>query len=69
MAKKVFAGNGLSRTAMIFKIALIARHKLTLPEMNKFRDINPRNLEHLYNGVIESGNQGDAQFALSLILK
>lgn len=69
MAKKVFAGNGLSRTAMVFKIALIAGHKLTPPEMNKFRDINPRNLEHLYNGVLESGDKGNAQFALSLILK
>ena len=32
MKKTRFAGNGLSRTAMLFKIATIAGHKLTIPE-------------------------------------
>ena len=34
MATK-FAGNGLSRTAMVFKIATLAGHKLTVPELNR----------------------------------
>ena len=41
MAKKVFLGNGLSRTAMVFKIATLAGHKLTVPELNRIKDINP----------------------------
>lgn len=49
--KRVFAGNGLSRTAMIFKIASIAGHKLTVPEMNRIKDVNPRALERVYDAV------------------
>ena len=64
-----FAGNGLSRTVMIFKIANIAGHKLTPPEMNKFKDINPRSLEHVYNEVVRMNDPGNAAFALSFILK
>ncbi len=67
--KKIFAGNGLSRTAMIFKIATIADHKLTVTEMNKFNTINPRSLEQVYNEVIHKPDAGNAAFALSLILK
>ena len=65
---KTFAGNGLSRTAMIFKIATIAGHKITVPEMNKFKDVNPRRLEGMYNEVLRTNDAGNARFALSLIL-
>ena len=41
MAKNVFAGNGLSRTAMVFKIATLAGYKLTVPELNRIKDVNP----------------------------
>lgn len=67
--KKIFAGNGLSRTAMVFKIATIANHQLTVTEMNKFKTINPRSLEQVYNEVIRTSDAGNAAFALSLILK
>lgn len=68
--KPMFAGNGLSRTAMVFKIALVAGHKLTVPELNKIKDVNPRSLERVYDQVIGvGGTSGDAQFALKLILK
>ena len=53
--KRVFAGNGLSRTAMIFKIASIAGHKLTVPEMNRIKDVNPRALERVYDAVAGGG--------------
>lgn len=68
MATK-FAGNGLSRTAMVFKIATMANHKLTVPELNRIKDINPRSLERVYNQIIGGGTSGDAMFALKLILK
>ena len=67
--KKIFAGNGLSRTAMVFKIAMVAGHKLTVPEMNRIKDINPRALEQVYNTVLGGVSQGDALFALRLVLK
>lgn len=54
---------------MVFKIATVAGHKLTPPELNKIKNINPRSLEQVYNQVIGGGNSGDAMFALSLILK
>lgn len=55
MSKAKFAGNGLSRTAMIFKIATIAGHKLTVPEMNKIKEVNPRNLERVYDHITNGG--------------
>jgi len=57
MAKNKFAGNGLSRTAMIFRIATIAGHKLTVPEMNKIKQVNPRNLERVYDQIVNGGGQ------------
>ena len=69
MSRKTFAGNGLSRTAMIFKIATVAGHKLTVPEMNKIKDVNARRLEQVYNEVVRANDAGNAAFALSLILK
>ncbi len=64
-----FSGNGLSRTAMLFKIALVAGHKLTVTEMTRFKNINPRSLEQVYNEVIRVNDAGNARFALSLLLK
>jgi len=69
MAKKVFLGNGLSRTAMVFKIATLAGHKLTVPEMNRIKTINPRALEKVYDSVVGGVSKGDALFALRLVLK
>ena len=54
---------------MLFKIALVAGHKLTVTEMNKFKDVNPRSLEQVYNEVMRVGDPGNALFALKLILK
>ena len=68
MTKTKFAGNGLSRTAMIFNIAKVAGHKLTIPELNKIKDVNPRNLERVYDQVVNGASKGDAQFAVNLVL-
>ena len=67
--KSPFGGNGLSRTAMLFKIATLGGVKLTVPQLNKIKDVNPRQLEHVYDEVVRMGDQGNARFALSLILK
>ena len=70
MATKKILGNGMSRTAMVFRIATVAGHKLTVPEMNRIKDINPRALERVYDTVLGGGvSKGDALFALRLILK
>ena len=61
--------NGMSRTAMLFKIATLAGHRLTIPEMNRFKEVNPRQLEHVYEEVVRMGDPGNALFALRLILK
>ena len=67
--RRGFLGNGLSRTAMVFKIATLAGHKLTVPEMNRIKDINPRALERVYDSVLGGVSKGDALFALRLVLK
>lgn len=64
-----FKGNGMSRTAMIYKIATMAEHKLTIPEMNRIKDVDPRTLERLYDEVLRKGDKGNAQFALNLLLE
>lgn len=66
-----FGGNGLSRTAMLFRIATMAGHRLTVTELNRIRDINPRQLERTYEAVTGGVEmtKGDALFALRLILK
>ena len=69
MATKKILGNGMSRTAMVFRIATAAGHKLTVPEMNRIKDINPRALERVYDTVVGGGSKGDALFALRLVLK
>ena len=70
-ARRGFLGNGLSRTAMLFRIATMAGHRLTVPELNRIKDINPRQLEHTYEAVTGGVGmtKGDALFALRLILK
>jgi len=67
--KSKFAGNGLSKTAMMFKIAMVAGHKLTVPEMNKFKEVNARSLERVYDEVLRVGDKGNALFALKFLLK
>ena len=64
-----FAGNGLSRTAMLYKIATLAGRKLTPVELNQIKNINPRRLESVYNEVILTNDKGQAAFALQFILK
>ena len=68
--KSPFLGNGLSRTAMLFRIATMAGHRLTVPELNRIKDINPRQLERTYEAVTGRAGmtKGDALFALRLIL-
>ena len=66
---QAFRRNGLSRTAMIFKVATIACHKLTVVEMNKIKDVNPRSLERVYDEVVRVNDADNARFALGLLLK
>ena len=54
---------------MVFKIATLAGHKLTVPELNRIKDINPRALERVYDSVVGGVSKGDAMFALRLVLK
>jgi len=68
MTATKFAGNGLSRTAMLYKIASVAKHKLTVVEMNKFKDVNPRSLERVYDEVLRVGDKDNALFALKFLL-
>ena len=64
-----FTGNGLSKTAMIFKIATVACHELTIVELNKIKDINPRSIEGVFDEVFKFRDRDTAKFALSLLLK
>lgn len=50
--RRGFLGNGLSRTAMVFKIATLAGHELTPVELNRIKYINPRALERVYDSVL-----------------
>jgi hypothetical protein len=36
--------------------------------MNKFKDVNPRSLERVYDEVLRVGDAGNARFALKMIL-
>lgn len=54
---------------MLYKIATLAGHRLTIPEMNRIKDVNARQLEHVYEEVVRIGDPGTALFALRLILK
>ena len=59
----------MSRTAMLFKIATLGGVKLTPTLLNKVKDVNPRQLERVYDEVVRMGDKGNALFALKLILK
>ena len=43
--------------------------KLSIPQLNKIKDVNPRSLERVYDEVVRQGDKDNARFALSLILK
>lgn len=64
-----FAGNGLSKTVMVFKIATLGGVTLSIPQLNKIKELNPRQLERVYDEVIRVGDKANALFALRLILK
>ena len=68
-ARRVFLGNGLSRTAMVFKIATMGGVRLTPTLLNKIKDVDPRSLERVYDEVVRVGDKTNALFALKLILK
>lgn len=46
---------------MLFKIATVAGHRLTVPEMNKFKNVNPRSLERVYDEVLRIGDDDTPQ--------
>jgi len=54
---------------MIFRIAAMGGVELTIPMLNKIKDVNPRSLERVYDEVLRVGDAGNARFALRLILK
>ena len=64
-----FAGNGLSRTAMVFKMATMGGVTLSIPQLNKIKELNPRQVERVYDEVVRVGDKANALFALRLILK
>ncbi len=66
---RVFLGNGLSRTAMVYKIASMCGVKLSPAHLNKVKSVNPRSLEQVYDEVVRVGDKTNALFALRLILK
>ena len=68
-ARRVFLGNGLSRTAMVYKIATLGGVKLSPTHLNKIKDLNPRSLERVYDEVVRVGDKANALFALRLMLK
>ena len=68
-ARPTSPGNGLSRTAMVFRIAAVGETRLTVPQLNKIKTVNPRSLERVYAEVLRQNDRDGARFALSLILK
>ena len=64
-----FAGNGLSRTAMVYKMATMGGVTLSIPQLNKIKELNPRQVERVYDEVVRVGDKANALFALRLILK
>ena len=68
MKRTKLLGNGLSRTAMLYDIALVANYKLTAADMNKFKQVNPRSLESVHNEIMRARNPSNALFALKFLL-
>lgn len=64
-----FSGNGLSRTAMVYKMATMGGVKLSPTHLNKIKGLNPRQVERVYDEVVRVGDKANALFALRLILK
>ena len=64
-----FLGNGLSRTAMVFRMATMGGVKLSPTHLNKIKELNPRQVERVYDEVVRVGDKANALFALKLILK
>ena len=54
---------------MLFNIAKVAGRRLTVPELNRIKEVNPRQLERVYDEVLRVGDPSNAMFALKLILK
>ena len=54
---------------MVFKIATMGGVTLSIPQLNKIKELNPRQLERVYDEVIRVGDKANALFALRLILK
>ena len=54
---------------MIYKMATMGGVKLTPVLLNKIKDVNPRQLERVYDEVVRVGDKANALFALRLILK
>lgn len=54
---------------MLFNIAKVAGRRLTVTELNRIKEVNPRQLERVYDEVLRLGDPGNAMFALKLILK
>lgn len=66
--QRIFTGE-LSSTAMVFKIATIGSVKLTVPQLNKIKNLNQRSLKQIHDEVVRVGDRDNARFALSLLLK
>ena len=54
---------------MVFKIATMGGVTLSIPQLNKIKDLNPRSLERVYDEVVRVGDKANALFALRLMLK
>ena len=54
---------------MVFRIATLGGVKLSVPQLNRIKDLNPRQLERVYEEVVRLGDKASALFALKLILK
>ena len=54
---------------MIYKMAKLGGVKLTPVLLNKIKELNPRQLERVYDEVVRVGDKTNALFALRLMLK
>lgn len=54
---------------MVFKMATLGGVKLSPTHLNKIKELNPRQVERVYEEVVRVGDKANALFALRLILK
>lgn len=54
---------------MVFKMAKLGGVKLSPTHLNKIKELNPRQVERVYEEVVRIGDKANALFALRLILK